>query len=167
MTAKTSIQKDEHAVSPVIAVVMIIGVTVIIQAVVAAFAFDITHELKTPNVAVVIEGADQGSTSITIVHYCGDTIVNAFSGTTNGQLGTANWSAMEVRINGAVFAERDPAKGTTRLNGATGFGAADFKAGDELKLDLSDSAQGTLRAGDSISVIYTTTGDTLRRVTVT
>jgi FlaG/FlaF family flagellin (archaellin) len=167
MTAKTSIQGDEHAVSPVIAVIMMIFVTVIVQAVMAAFAFDFVQELKTPNVAVVIEGADQGSTSITIIHYCGDTIVNAFSGTTNGQLGTANWSAMEVRINGAVFAERDPAKGTTRLNGATGFGAADFKAGDELKLDLSDSAQGTLRAGDSISVIYATTGDTLRRVTVT
>jgi FlaG/FlaF family flagellin (archaellin) len=166
MMTKTSIKKDEHAVSPIIAVVMMIGVTVIIQAVVAAFAFDITHELKTPNVAVVIEGADPGSSSITIVHYGGDTIVNAFSGTTNGQLGTVNWNAIEVRINGAVFAENDPANQTTRLNGATKFGAVDFKAGDELKLDLSDSAQGTLRAGDSISVIHTTTGDTLRRVTV-
>ena len=86
---------------------------------------------------------------------------------TNGQLGAVNWSAMEVRINGAVFAENDPTKETTRLNGAAGFGAVDFKAGDELKLDLSDSAQGTLRAGDTISVIHTTTGDMLRRVTVT
>jgi FlaG/FlaF family flagellin (archaellin) len=167
MTAKTSIHKDEHAVSPVIAVVMMIGVTVIIQAVVASFAFDITsHEMETPNVAVVIEGADQGSSSITIVHYGGDTIVNAFSGTTNGQLGTAKWNAMEVRINGAVFAENDSANQTTRLNGATKFGAVDFKAGDELKLDLSDSAQVSLRAGDSISVTFTKTGDTLRRVTV-
>jgi FlaG/FlaF family flagellin (archaellin) len=168
MMTKTSIQRDEHAVSPVIAVVMMIGVTVIIQTVLSAFAFDITsHELKTPNVAIVIEGADPGSTSFTIIHYGGDTIVNAFSDTTNGQLGTANWSAMEVRINGAVYSENDPANQNTRLNGAKKFGAGDFKAGDELKLDLSDSAQGTLRTGDSISVIYTMTGDTLRRVTVT
>jgi FlaG/FlaF family flagellin (archaellin) len=167
MMVKPSIRNNDHAVSPVIAVIMMIIVTVIIQAVAAAFAFDIVHDLKTPTVAVVIEGASQGSTSITIIHYGKDTIVDAFSGTTNGQLGTANWSAMEVRINGAVFAENGPANETTRLNGATGFGAADFKAGDELKLDLSDSAQGTLEAGDSISVIYTTTGDTLRRVTVT
>ncbi len=167
MRASKRMSKDEHAVSPVIAVIMMIAITVIIETVAAAFAFDVIHELKTPNAAIVIEGVHQGSTSITIIHYGKDTIVDAVSGTTNGQLGTANWNAMDVRINGAVFAENDPANATTRLNGVTGFWAADFTVGDELKLDLSDSAHGALRTGDSISVVYTPTGDVLRRVTVT
>jgi flagellin-like protein len=168
MMSQKGMRKDEHAVSPVIAVIMMIALTVVIAAVAAAFAFGIIHGLKkTPNAAFAIEGVHQGSTSITIIHHGGDTIANAVSGTTNGQLGTANWSMMEVRINGAVFAENDPANATTRLNGATGFGTADFEVGSELKLDLSDSAQGSLRAGDSISIVYIKTGDTLQRATVT
>ena len=159
--------KDEHAVSPVMAVIMMIALTVMIAAVATAFASGIIHGLKkTPNAAFAIEGVYQGSTSITIIHHGGDTIANAFAGATNGQLGTANWSMMEVRINGAVFAENDPANASTRLNGATGFGTADFEVGNEVKLDLSDSTQGSLRAGDSISVVYMKTGDTLRRATV-
>jgi FlaG/FlaF family flagellin (archaellin) len=168
MMANKRMQKDEHAVSPVIAVIMVIALTVMIAAVATAFASEIIHGLKkTPNAALAVEGAYKGSKSMTIIHHGRDTIVHAFSGTTDGQLGTANWSALEVRINGAVFAEADPANATTRLNGATGFGTAGFEVGDELKLDLSDSAQGALRAGDSISVVYTPTGDTLQRVTVT
>ena len=160
--------KDEYAVSPVVAVIIMIALTVMLAAVATAFASGIIHELKkTPNAAFAIESDYQGSTSITIIHYGGDTIANAFSGATNGQLGTANWSAMEVRINGAVFAENDPANATTSLNGATGFGTTDFDVGSELKLDLSDSAIGSLRAGDSISVVYTKTGESMRRTTVT
>ena len=166
MRASKRISIDEHAVSPVIAVIMVIAITVVIETVAAAFAFDLVHELKTPNAAIAIEGAYPGSTSITIVHYGKDAIRDAVSGATNGPLGTATWNALEVRINGAVFAETDPANATTRLNGATGFGAADFTVGDELKLALADSAHGALRAGDSISVVYTRTGDILRRVTV-
>jgi FlaG/FlaF family flagellin (archaellin) len=167
MMATKRMQKDEHAVSPVVAVIVMIALTVMIAAVATAFASGIIEGLKkTPNAAFAVEGAHEGSNSITIIHYGKDTIVHAFSGTTNGQLGTADWSEMEVRINGAVFAEGDPVNATTRLNGATGFGTADFGVGDELKLDLSDSAHGSLRAGDSITVVYTKTGDTLQRVTV-
>lgn len=167
MRATKRMSNDEHAISPIIAVIVMIAITVVIETVAAAFAFDIIHELETPNAAIASEGAYPGSFSITIAHYGKDTIVDAFSDSTDGPLGTANWSAMEVRINGAVFAETDPANATTRLNGVTNFGAADFKAGDKLKLALSDSAHGALRTGDSISVVYTKTGDMLRRVTVT
>ncbi len=168
MMAKKRMQKDEHAVSPVVAVIVMIALTVMIAAVATAFASGIIEGLKkTPNAAFAVEGAYEGSKSMTIIHHGRDTIVHAFSGTTDGQLGTADWGEIEVRINGAVFAEADPANATTRLNGATGFGTAGFGVGDELRLYMSDSAQGSLRAGDSISVVYTPTGDTLQRVTVT
>ena len=160
--------KDKDATSPVVAVIMMIALTVMIAAVATAFASGIINELKkTPNAAFAVEGAHHGSTSMTIIHLGRDTIGAAFTDATNGQLGAANWSALEVRVNGVAFAETDPANATTRLNGATGFGAANFEVGDELKLVLSDSAIGALKAGDSISIVYIKTGETLRRVTVT
>lgn len=162
------LRKDEDATSPVVGVIIMIALTVIIAAGATAFASGIIEGVKkTPNAAFALEGAHHGSTSLTILHLGRDTIGAAFTDAPNGQLGAANWGALEVRVNGAAFAETDPGTPTTRLNGATDFGAASFGVGDELRLVLSDSALGALKGGDSISIVYSETGATLGRFTVT
>ena len=160
MSTKKSMKKDEQAVSPVIAVIMLIAITVVIAAVVAAFAYGIIGGVKkAPNCALVVDGAvaSTQTLNVTMIHHGGDTIVEAFGagqGPTSGK-----WTKLEVRYNGAVF------DGTSYLNGvsnASNWTSADFKAGDELKLTF-----GKLTSGDSLTVVFTPTGDVLQRITVT
>lgn len=98
---------------------------------------------------MTIENAYAGSSKITLIHHGGDTIVNAFKGN------PPYWNYLEVRINGAVFSD------ILTLNGAT-VSSGDFKPGDELELSLDSG----LNSDDSISVVYTPTGDLLQRATV-
>jgi len=166
---KRSIRKDERAVSPVIAVIMMIAIVVIIASVVAAFAYGIIGGVtKAPNAALVVDGAYKNSEKIIIVHHGGDAIVDAFGSATAGQLGDANWSTMEVRLNGLPYEEIALANSTT-LNGANNFGADDFEPGDELVLNLTNSMDTEVRileSGDSISIVYVLTGDMLQRIKV-
>ncbi len=100
-----------------------------------------------PSVALIIEDAKVGKTSITLIHHGGDTIVESFK---NG-----NWHNLEVKYNGVVI---DTSK--TTLNGGA-LDNNDFKAGDELAMVVP-----MLSSGDVITVIYTPTGDILQKVTV-
>ena len=162
MTTKKSLKKDEQAVSPVIAVIMLIAITVVIAAVVAAFAYGIIGGVKkAPNCALVVDGANRASDELIIIHHGGDTIVDAFAA--GSQIGTSNWSAMEMRINGAVFEDISGNTATT-LNDVAIAGADDFEAGDELAFNLTTDE---LQSGDSIAIVFTPTGDLLQRVTVT
>jgi flagellin-like protein len=163
MTTKKSMKKDEQAVSPVIAVIMLIAITVVIAAVVAAFAYGIIGGVKkAPNCALVVDGAVSSTQAlnVTMIHHGGDTIVEAFgvnaTDTPTGEL----WNKLEVRYNGAVF------NNIAYLNGAsnaTGWADGNFKAGDELKLSFPDG----LDSGDSLTVVFKPTGDVLQRITVT
>jgi flagellin-like protein len=162
MTTKKSIKKDEQAVSPVIAVIMLIAITVVIAAVVAAFAYGIIGGVKkAPNCALVVDGAvaSTGSVNVTMIHHGGDTIVDAFA--TSGNTTANMWKKLEIRYNGGVF------DGMSYLNGAANSSTPDawdseFKAGDELKLTFD-----SLTSGDSLTVVFKPTGDVLQRITVT
>ncbi len=174
MTTKKSMKKDEQAVSPVIAVIMLIAITVVIAAVVAAFAYGIIGGVKkAPNAALVVDGANRGSTTVTIIHHGGDTIVEAFAaGTQLGGDNTGNWSSLEVRINGDVYTNTGATAKPT-LNSAnfslTGTATDDFEAGDEIKLQFVSGASHAvpLGSGDSIAIVFTETGDLLQRIIVT
>jgi flagellin-like protein len=160
MTTKKSLKKDEQAVSPVIAVIMLIAITVVIAAVVAAFAYGIIGGVKkAPNCALVVDGAVASgtSTNVTMIHHGGDTIVEAFVTTGNT---SQRWKKLQVRYNGGVF------DGTSYLNGvsnASDWSDGNFNAGDELKLTFGSG----LVSGDSLTVVFTPTGDVLQRITVT
>ena len=162
MTTKRSLKKDEQAVSPVIAVIMLIAITVVIAAVVAAFAYGIIGGVKkAPNCALVVDGAvaSGNKLNVTMIHHGGDTIVEAFSNNPEGATGLL-WNKLEVRYNGGVF------NGTSYLNGVdngTIWTNGDFKAGDELKLYFDSG----LDSGDSLTVVFKPTGDVLQRITVT
>lgn len=151
---------DKRAVSPVIGVIMMIAITVVIAAVVASFSYGIIGGVKkAPSASLVIEDADVGNENITIVHRGGDTIVDAFGGN--------DWDSMEVRVNGGIC----DTNGHVSLNGTWGIGnwnVSDFEPGDELEINVSAAALNNepLDSGDSISVVYTPTGDTLTRIKV-
>lgn len=166
---KRNLKQDEQAVSPVVGVIMLIAITVVIAAVVAAFAYGIIGGVKkAPNAAFVIEGTTRSSENITIIHHGGDTIPDAFA--TGNQLGdAANWSALEVRINGAVYTNNVTSGGKQATMNSAAIGAADFQAGDELQLPVNGigiSKDTALESGDTIAVVYTPTGDLLQRVLV-
>lgn len=161
MTTKKSMKKDEQAVSPVIAVIMLIAITVVIAAVVAAFAYGIIGGVKkAPSCALVVEGASAGQDTVTIIHHGGNKVQDAFN-VTNA---TANdpWLQLEVRYEGARLTTTGKAANLT-LNGNEVFAKKDFEAGDELVIVFDTS----LATGESITVVYTPTQDVLQRITVT
>jgi flagellin-like protein len=158
MMTKKSMMKDDKAVSPVVAVIMLIAITVVIAAVVAAFAYGIIGGVnKAPSVALVVEGAVSGfnDTDVKIIHHGGDKILDAF---TNNTAAPLCWKYMEVRYNGEEVGN------TTYLNGniMTDNTVTEFSAGDELVISF-----GTLDPGDSITIVYTPTENVLQRITVT
>jgi flagellin-like protein len=155
MTTKRSMMKDDKAVSPVVAVIMLIAITVVIAAVVAAFAYGIIGGVnKAPSAAFVVEGAVSGfnTTEVTIIHHGGDKILDAF----DSENIDAPWMNMEVRYLGAPF------DGNVTLNNDPINGTCDFEAGDEIVLYFD-----MLYPGDSITVVYTPTENVLQRITVT
>jgi len=55
------LRKDERAVSPVIGIILMIAITVVIAAVVAAFAYGLIGNVDTaPSAALVVDGAQEG-----------------------------------------------------------------------------------------------------------
>lgn len=171
---KRRLGKDERAVSPVIGIILMIAITVVIAAVVAAFAYGLIGGVTTsPRAALVVEDAVVGKDRITLLHHGGETITTAFrdgaSGTTHG------WDALEVRINGRTFALDNTVGTSISLNGSTPITSGStpeqwetkwkttkFAPGDELELVLKN----TLKSGDTIAVVYTPSGDILQRVKV-
>ena len=171
---KRRLGKDERAVSPVIGIILMIAITVVIAAVVAAFAYGLIGGVTTsPRAALVVEDAVVGNNRITVLHHGGETVTTAFK---NGVTVKNGWDALQVKINGQIF-DLDP-KGvgteislndttikqgdTDESNWKTKWGTTKFAAGDELELKLTN----TLKSGDTIAVVYTPSGDILQRVKV-
>jgi flagellin-like protein len=160
MTTKRSMKKDEQAVSPVIAVIMLIAITVVIAAIVAAFAYGIIGGVKkAPSCALVVEGAVSGfsTTPVTIIHHGGDKILDAFDNGTDAD--RAPWGNMEVRFNGAAVNQTSY---PVLLNGGNITDKQNFMAGDELKIVFNK-----LNTTDSITIVFTPTENVLQRITVT
>ena len=150
---RKTLRKDERAVSPVIGVILMIAITVVIAAVVASFAYGIIGGVaKAPNSALVVEDARVGNTNVTVIHHGGDTIVDAFTNMT----GAGGWKNLMVKHNGADIgwsATNVTLGGDTNNN---------FASGEQLRVKVPS----TLASGDTITVVYTVTGDLMQRVKV-
>ncbi|RZN43893.1 MAG: type IV pilin [Methanophagales archaeon ANME-1-THS] len=145
-----TLMKDERGVSPVIGVILMIAITVVIAAVVASFAYGIIGGVATaPNSALIFENADLGKTNITLVHHGGDSVTNAFTGST-----PSDWGDMRVKLNGVDIIWR----ANVTVGGDTD---PNFESGEQLRIKVPP-----LASGDTISVIYVPTGDILQRVKV-
>jgi flagellin-like protein len=158
MTSKKSMKKDEQAVSPVIAVIMLIAITVVIAAIVAAFAYGIIGGVrKAPSCALVVEGAISGfdNTTVKIIHHGGDKVIDAFD---NSLTAEDPWGTLEVRYNGATV---DNATYPVKVNNNSTISDPDFKAGDEITIEFAE-----LFPGESITIVYTPTENVIQRITV-
>jgi flagellin-like protein len=154
-----TLRNDERAVSAVIGVILMIAITVVIAAVVAAFAYGIIGGVKTaPSSSIVIENARADNTNITVLHHGGDTITDAFSG-------TGAWKNIEVKVNGKSFLT----DGNASLNAdwdPSSWGT-NFAPGDELEINVSNaSLSRALSSDDTIAVVYIPSGDIMQRVNV-
>lgn len=167
---KRSFREDESAVSPVIGVIMLIAITVVIAAVVAAFAYGIIGGVSSaPSAAIVIENARAGEYDFTVVHHGGDTVTEAFTlvGTPSN---VSAWDNIEVKVNGVSV----DLINTTPVYHVTLGGNTDlsFSAGEQLDVTYMIDDGGAdiataLATGDTITIVYTPTEDVLQRVKVT
>ena len=153
--------EDDKAVSSVIGEVLMIAVVIVIAAGVVTFAYDLVWSSKEKlSVSILIEDAEAGASNITLAHVGGDEVRGAFTPSSPPSyfVNATIFENMEVRINGAIY------EGWASLNSGA-ISKADFAGGDELELGLG--AGWRLHSGDSITVVYTPTGDILRRMKVT
>ena len=146
---RTRLVKNEEAVSPLIGSILMVALTVVIAAAIASFAYGIIGGVtKAPSSALVVDDARVGNTNITVIHYGGDTIVDAFT------TGAAGWSDLKVKYNGVDI----PWANVT----AGGNGDEDFSSGEQLKISVTTP----LVSGDAITMVYLPTGDIMQRVKV-
>lgn len=73
MSYKT--QKTEEAVSPVIGVILMIAITVILAAVIAAFIFGMANDMESPKNVAIVAHKDSAS-AITFTNYGGKDVEN-------------------------------------------------------------------------------------------
>jgi hypothetical protein len=133
-----------------------IVVVSIMEAVVAAYAYSILNSAtETSTSTILIEGADAGSSCVTIVHVGGERMPNAFTPSSECFVNESVFNALEVRINGAIY------EGNATLNSGE-ISKSDFDVADELALKLDQP----LSSGDSIRVIYVPSGQIMREFDV-
>ncbi|OYT67139.1 hypothetical protein B6V00_01605 [ANME-1 cluster archaeon ex4572_4] len=164
----------ERAVSSVIGIILMIAVTVVIAVVVAAVSYGlISVATTTPRAALILEGCVAGGKNITLIHYGGETIKNAFKDGRSADY--QGWDALQVKINGKIFdisagglgediGLNGVFIGTTgqRADWKTKWAGASFETGDVLVLVLKKK----LKSGDSVTLIFTPSDDLLQRVKV-
>jgi hypothetical protein len=109
-----------------------------------------------PLIAIIsIDYATSGSTKLAIQHLGGDSISDAFCGTSNHNITADNWMNLEVRINGSSIATTG---GKTKFNDVLiGASTYDFTVGDILLLEEI----APLESGDVVMVIYRPTSQLL------
>jgi flagellin-like protein len=140
-------RRDSVGVSPVIATILLIAITVVAIGAVIAFVSGIGRPTPPLNASISIRNATKNSDKLTIEHNGGDPIRDAFVDN--------NWNNMEVRKNGALLTSTD-----NKLNGSH-VDNFDFTIGDVLVLKID-----RLSSGDVITVIYTPGNQEIARVTV-
>lgn len=67
-------RKNEEAVSPVIGVILMVAITVILAAVIAAFVFGMGTPTSAPQASIVISSTSTSTGNITLTHRGGDNI---------------------------------------------------------------------------------------------
>ena len=131
-------QFREHAVSPVVGVMLMLVVTIIIAAVVSAFAGGaLSNSQKTPS--ATIKGVFSQSGGMQIIHAGGDTIPTqdlAFEMMLDPTFGTGLDAIANQMINRSIIMD---SKGKYLLNGTSGLSEVDpsFKPGDAFYINVT------------------------------
>jgi len=114
-------QKDQRGVSPVIGVILMVAITVIMGAVVAAFAYGyLGNTPKAPNIALSVIDDPTDQNSVLVKHNGGENIgVNEWKGSlTAGKESTANFTT-QTQLGVHAIATGTTLNVTTDTNGVT------------------------------------------------
>ena len=155
-------RRDSTGVSPVIATILLIAITVIAIGVVMVFVSGLGRPTPPLTMTISIRNATRNSTKLTIEHTGGDPIRDAFCGKAVDDhiITTDNWINLEVRINGAKVATTE---NKTKFNNVLiDNNTYDFTVGNILLLEKIT----VLSSGDVITIIYKPNNQELIRVTV-
>jgi len=117
--------KNEKAVSPVIGVILMVAITVILAAVIAAFVFGIGGtQTKTPVASLQIKSASSTTNNITISHSGGDAIdlnkVKAIieQGTNRNEISQLNTTAQILNVGDNLVINESQNDINVYVNGA-------------------------------------------------
>ena len=112
---------DEEAVSPVIGVILMVAITVILAAVIAAFVFGMGSSLKkTYNIAATTTQINADDIEVTFNGGPDADLVSWFNATGTDQDGNALVAADHIALPGGSNVSQNPSVGTIlRLTGAT------------------------------------------------
>lgn len=75
MSKANNFLKEEDAVSPVIGVILMVAITVILAAVIAAFVFGMGPPEQAPQAAIRASAAEIGNSTIKLEHQGGDAVI--------------------------------------------------------------------------------------------
>jgi len=119
----TYTKKNEEAVSPVIGVILMVAVTVILAAVIAAFVFGMAGNLQKSKV-VAATAYKSGTTTINVVYQGGQdnsdvtTITGLVNGVTGGTL-TKGQVGGQIHLTGTLGSKKDHVVATALFSDGT------------------------------------------------
>ncbi|MEM2878562.1 MAG: type IV pilin N-terminal domain-containing protein [Candidatus Hadarchaeales archaeon] len=126
--------EGRRGVSPVVAVVLLTSITVIAAGSITCLLGQFLQMSPPVNSEIRLSGAAAGSTEFSIIHEGGETIQNAISG--------ASWGDLEVRINGVPIGMEN-----IRFNGAKVTGDLRLEANDVINYSMVGQEDGGTPSG--------------------
>lgn len=115
--------KNEEAVSPVIGVILMVAITVILAAVIAAFVFGMGPPVLAPQASLQLSSASASTKNITITHSGGDAIdlnkVKAIieQGTNRNTIAQLNATGSQILYAGDSLRIHQNTTGVVAVNG--------------------------------------------------
>jgi len=140
---------DSTGVSPVIATILLIAITVVAVGVVMAFVAGIGRPVTPVATMLTAENAIDNSVRVRLFHMSGDTI-------------PAVRTNLEVRLNGALKPWGALGADNVTLTG-DGDSDGDFEIGDVITASCVNTS---LQTGDVLAVVYKPTQQTLLSLTI-
>lgn len=145
MTDIHGLLTDEDAVSPVIAVILMVAVTVVLSAAVGAFVLDIGNSATDtrPQAKIAFDNSTTAGSpdSVSLLHNGGDEL---------------EASRLSVAIGGTVAWENGSITDTTAFTQGAKNWTGEVDSGDELV--IKEDASGTIDPGMEIQLIWTKKG---------
>ncbi len=131
MSKANNFLKEEDAVSPVIGVILMVAITVILAAVIAAFVFGMGPPEQAPTAAIRASAATIGdNVTVKLEHQGGDAVVLSSTNTKITVSGNATTADPDVEFDSGVSGEQ-------------------FEAGETLYLYYNTASANTVYLGNS------------------
>jgi flagellin-like protein len=142
------VKKESAGVSPVVATILLIAITVVAIGVMLVFILSLPKTAVPMIISVTVDNAISGNTRIRLSHSGGDSLLNA---STN----------IQILINGALENYGAGKQWTATLSNGT-----DFRIGDVITVTNIDGTNRALNSGDMITMVYIPTSQQIVSYTV-